>query len=90
MPPAPILQRLVPGESLENLQQWNATHFAEEREALLEGKRRRAASLAGAAYVAQDVSRTPLPREEEVQVGWQGRYTGWPFRGLLNSGEIST
>ena len=78
MPPAPILQRLVPGESLENLQQWNATHFAEEREALLEGKRRRAANLAGAAYVAQDVSRTPLPREA-VQVGWQRRYAGELF-----------
>ena len=55
---------MVPGESLENLQLWNSTHYEERKAELRERKRERVDTLAGVAHVPMAVTKTPLPMKE--------------------------
>ena len=59
-----ILQRMVPGESPEDLRRWNSTHYEERKAELRERKRERVDTLAGVAHVPKAVAKTPLPMKE--------------------------
>ena len=50
-----------PSETLEDLQRWNSTHYAERKAELRERKRERVDTLAGVAHVPKVMTKTPLP-----------------------------